>query len=92
METIIKCSSCNKELEILVTRFVPGSNNIIVEVGSCRNADCNDCSNCEDAKTLTRVLTELRELKTKLSMKGEGNAAVEAQASNGIVQDEYGKA
>lgn len=66
MEITIRCNSCDKELEVLVTRLSPGTDNVIFEVSSCANADCNDCRNCEDAKTMTRVLGELRELKTKL--------------------------
>ena len=66
MNVEVRCNNCGKHLIILNKTLVPGMDTLRLDVESCGNVDCNDCTGCEDAKKLQKAQEEIVELKNKM--------------------------
>ena len=62
MEIKIYCSKCKKEL-LVKDIFQDTLQNIIIQIESCNNMDCYDCSKCEE---ITIAETKIKQLKKSL--------------------------
>lgn len=47
MNIIIRCAGCGKELE-LKDKLIDVLGNIVLDVKTCDNMNCYDCSGCEE--------------------------------------------
>ena len=67
MEIIIKCSGCNKILNIEEVYDTATHDGIILRVKPCKNIDCNNCEDCEEVNAGRELRDRNQELRDKLS-------------------------
>ena len=70
MDIEIRCNGCDKHLAIVNKTIVPGMDTLRLDVETCNNVDCNNCTGCEDAavaqalrEKIVRLTNELKNIK-----------------------------